>query len=325
MNNVFGIDIAKQSFEVLGLLVDGSELSMSVSNTPRGISGFIRKVCSKVDPTQSIFVMEASGSYYLVLAYKLHEAGYKVKVVNPLVIRRFSQMHLSRTKTDRQDARMIAKFGQQLGSNLADWEPAEPVLMEMKQLLSQIELMKKQLTMSKNFGESLSQIPIQNKTLIKERKKYLKSLENHIDVLEKELDRMAQLHFKQTYEALNSIPGVGKKTTALFIALTHNFTRFDSAKQLASYVGICPKIFQSGSSVKAKERIVKMGQSTARAYLYMAAFSAMKYNQACVDMADRLREKGKHYRQVRVAVAHKLLRIIFALGKKKTTFQTEIT
>jgi transposase len=55
--------------------------------------------------------MEASGPYYLQLACYLHDAAGKVSVINPLVIRRFSQMRMSRAKTDKKDAKMIAEYG----------------------------------------------------------------------------------------------------------------------------------------------------------------------------------------------------------------------
>lgn len=269
--------------------------------------------------------MEASGTYYLQLAYQLHEAGCNVKVVNPLVIRRFSQMQLKRTKTDRQDAKIIASYGQQFGRDIPNWQPAEVELVKLRQLFTTIESLQKQRTMTSNLVEALSQNPLQDKVILRELKTHMKVIRNRINRLEKQLDQIVRTHFNDTYEALISIPGVGPKTASSFIAITHNFSKFYSAKQLASYVGLCPRIFESGSSVKAKEKIVKMGQSLPRKYLFMGAFSALKYNKPCMNFSQRLREKGKHFNLIRTAVAHKLLRIIFAVGKSKQKFDPNFT
>jgi transposase len=58
-------------------------------------------------------VMEASGPYYMQLATFLNTANYNVCVLNPLIIRRYSQTRLYRAKTDKKDAKTIAEYGLQ--------------------------------------------------------------------------------------------------------------------------------------------------------------------------------------------------------------------
>lgn len=74
--------------------------------------------------------MEATGTYNLALAYYLHEQGGQVAVLNPLVIKRFIQMHLSKGKSDCKDAQWLLRYGQQQA--LKSWQPAEAVLVECR-------------------------------------------------------------------------------------------------------------------------------------------------------------------------------------------------
>lgn len=73
-----------------------------------------------------------SGLYYLKLASYLAQKEFKVCVVNPLVIRRFSQMRMSRTKTDKKGAMLIAEYGKTENPNL--WQPEADYVLELKQM-----------------------------------------------------------------------------------------------------------------------------------------------------------------------------------------------
>lgn len=317
MKQIIGIDIAKESFEVCMLGSFSGIYRQSYENNSSGHQGLLSQLRAG-----DLCVMEASGPYYLRLAICLHEAGMSVSVVNPLVIRRYSQMQLKRSKTDRMDAQIIAQYGQQFDAQLPIWEPPNSVFIRMRQLISLLELQQKQLTMLTNHFEALQQAPVIDRYVKEGLEQQIKQTKQLIQDLDKQLVSLSQNHFQQTNQRLQSIPGIGPKTAALLIATTHDFARFDSAKQLVAFVGLCPRIFQSGSSVKGKERIVKMGQPTLRKLLYMAAFSAMKYNQPCVELTNRLKQKGKHYRTIRVAVAHKLLRQAFGVVHTQTLFDS---
>jgi transposase len=95
--------------------------------------------------------MEASGPYYLRLACYLHNQGVAVSVINPLVIRRFSQMRMSRAKTDKKDAKMIAEYGKTEKPSL--WQPPqqhEITLQQMEALLSNLN--KERTALSNQLG-----------------------------------------------------------------------------------------------------------------------------------------------------------------------------
>ncbi len=82
-----------------------------------------------------------------------------------------------------------------------------------------------------------------------------------------------------------------------------------------SYVGITPTIRESGSSVRGRSRISKVGNKKLRNLVFLAAFSAYKYNRACKALFDRIVAKGKRAELALIAVANKLLKQAFAIAK----------
>ena len=102
-----GIDISKNSFDVaLPVKNKAGYEHQKFSNNTQGFEKF----CKQLEPGSNC-IMEASGVYYLQLAIHLHKRGMRVSVVNPLTIKRFSQMRLMRAKTDKKDAAIIAEYG----------------------------------------------------------------------------------------------------------------------------------------------------------------------------------------------------------------------
>lgn len=271
-------------------------------------------------PSDCHVVMEASGPYYLQLACYLHEQGIQVSVINPLVIRRFCQMRLSRTKTDKKDAKMIAEYAKT--EHPAIWIPEADYVMELRQLQATSDLLNKHRTGLLRQQESFSQLPVVCKDAIKALKQTIKSLEKQLAVLEIKMQQLIKQYHGKMYSQLQTIPGLGKKTSLLLIVLSGGFTKFTNARQLSSYIGICPRIFESGTSIKGKSRITKMGMSRIRAMLYLCAWSAKKCNQACKELYDRLLAGGKSKRLALVAVANKLLKQAFAIATHNTTYQS---
>ena len=114
---------------------------------------------------------------------------------------------------------------------------------------------------------------------------------------------------------VQSVKGIGLKTATLLCVITEGFTKFDHYKQLIAFVGFSPRIFQSGTSVNGKAKICKLGKSQVRKSLYLCAWSAKHHNKACVEMYNRLKEKGKPERVIKVAIANKLIKQVFAIAK----------
>jgi transposase len=314
MTNYIGVDVSKNNF-------DAHSTSLGSRQFSNDESGF--KLFKKWIGTLSHVVMEASGPYYLRLANDLHQSGFRVSVINPLVIRRFCQMNLHRAKTDRKDAEAITRFA--LLTNPQVWNPAPEYMQQLLQMQGVMEQLSKQLTSTRNAIDSLSQHPRVHQSALKSLRQVEHAQQEQIAQLEKEIMELTKQHYLAEFNSLISIPGIGKKTAMLLIMATHGFDRFDNIKQLVAFTGIAPRIFQSGKSVNKKPKISKLGMADLRRSLFMCALTAIKCNQACKNLFDRLRQKGRAAKVALMAVSHKLLRQAFAMAKSKTLFQTQLS
>jgi len=308
--NYVGIDISKLSFDVAFKNEKDKYLHFKFSNDNKGFKDFTKLINQGLD----ICVMEASGPYYLKLASYLFDSGISVCVINPLVIRRFSQMRMSRTKTDKKDALIIAEYGKTEMPDL--WRPEADYVLEIKQMQAYVDQMNKSRTGFLRQREAFKQNPAECFLVNESLEKMITLLETEIAQVEDKMIAIIKCHHDQLFKQLTSIPGIGKKTAMLLIAISGGFTKFENARQLSSYIGISPRIFESGTSVKGKSRICKMGMSRIRAMLYVCSWSAKKSNLGCRELYNRLVENGKAKKLALIAVANKLLKQAFALASK---------
>ena len=107
----------------------------------------------------------------------------------------------------------------------------------------------------------------------------------------------------------------------LLIVLTNGFTSFENARQLCCFTGITPTIRQSGTSVRGRSRISKVGNRKLRNLLFLCSFTACKYNKACKELYERIVEQGKSKKLALIAVCNKLLKQAFAIAKSGTYYQ----
>ena len=166
-----------------------------------------------------------------------------------------------------------------------------------------------------NQLHSLKILPFQDKDVLKVINKSISHLESQIIKMEDALELKLKSWTPEILENLQSIPGMGKRAASLLIVFTDGFTKVENYRQLISLAGLSPKIFESGSSVRGKVRICKMGGGSLRNVLYMCSMSAIKYNSACKSLYDRLKAKGKNGKVALIAVCNKLLKQAFAIAK----------
>lgn len=250
-------------------------------------------------------VMEATGYYHCGLAQYLYRKAHLVSVVNPLSVKRFIQMKLSKVKTDKSDAKAICEYA--MVNEVPLYKAKDKDQSECLQLLSLIELYLKQSTAIKNKLHGEKTLGFPSKTVYHSLNRGLKSLQKEFRVLEERLTQLVKEHQQQQLTLLKSIPGMGNKTAMLLIILTDGFSRFETAKQLCCYAGTTPTIRQSGSSVRGRSRISKIGNKKLRNLLFLCSFSAWKYTKGCREMYERIIAKGKSKKLALIAVCNKLL------------------
>lgn len=301
---IYGIDISKDVFDVYGSQSGHNQFK----NDPKGFKSFLKHL-----PKEALVVMEATGYYHYRLAQFLHQSAVRVSVVNPLSVKRFIQMKLAKVKTDKSDAKSICEYGQM--NQVPLYNALTEVQSECLQLFRLLDSYLKHRTATKNKLKGEEALGIPSKFVYRSLKRNLKHLNKEVLELESRLLELVKQDQQHQLTLLKSIPGMGVKTALFLIVITDGFKKFETASQLCSYVGITPTIRESGSSVRGRSRISKVGNKKLRNLLFLCAFSACKHNKACREIYERLVAKGKSKKLALIAVANKLLKQAFAIAK----------
>ena len=159
--------------------------------------------------------------------------------------------------------------------------------------------------------------PLQNYRLFNLYEAVVKEVAN----LEHKLEIVLQSWQPAQLKSVGSIKGIGKRATAMLIVFTQGFKNTHSHRQLISFAGLAPTEYSSGSSIQGKPRICKRGGKPLRDVLYMCAMSAIKHNQVCKELFDRLKAKGKNGKVALIAMGNKLLKQAFAVAKSGGLYQ----
>ena len=300
----FGVDISKDVFDVHGSKTGYHQYR----NNEAGFRKYLKEL-----PKGSLVVMEATGYYHYRLAQFLYKNGVIVSVVNPLSVKRFIQMKLAKVKTDKSDAKAICEYA--LINEVPIYNALTDTQSECLQLFRLLDTYLKQRTATKNkiHGEAVLGIP--SKFVYRSLIRNKKQLNKEIAAIESKILSLVKEDQQEQLTLLTSIPGIGQKTALFLIVVTDGFSKFETAAQLCSYVGITPTIRESGSSVRGRARISKVGNRKLRNLLFLCSFNACKHNKACKEVYDRIVNKGKSKKLALIAVANKLLKQSFAIAK----------
>lgn len=304
-----GIDIAKDSFEVFW----SGKSYPDFTNDSVGWQKLL-----DILPTESHCVLEYTGVYSLGLASFLFDRKVNLSVLNPLTAKHFAAMQLTRAKTDKADARLLCEYGQLNKPSL--WQPQPEHIQQVRQLYALLNQYQKQHTALNNFAQQQTKQVLKTALVNQSLDLMLSQLKDQIIQIETQLKALIEEHHGDLFDRLQSIPGIGPATAMLLISMTQAFERFDSAKQLIAYVGLAPKICQSGKSIHRKASICKMGTARLRKGLYIATWSAIRFNKPAKELYQRLKDKGKASKTALIAVANKLLKQAFAIAKSGQKF-----
>ncbi len=304
ISTFIGIDIAKQSLDVHFLPAGNS---LRVSNNTDGHRQLLRQL---PEPGTCLVVVEATGGYERQLAAELTAGGHHVSVVNPRQVRDFAKGLGILAKTDRIDARVIARFGQQVHPRpVAEVHEKQA---ELKQLVTRRRQLVDLRTAENNRQETISSKDVR------------KSIQLIVDTLNKEIKRVEKRilalvesddEWKGKADLLQSTPGIGPTTAATLLSDLPELGTLNR-EQVAALVGVAPLNRDSGQF--RGQRSVWGGRASVRCALYMAVLSAKRYNPIIRAFAQRLKAQGKKPKVVITACMRKLLVILNTMMKTQT-------
>lgn len=312
MSVILGIDVSKKKIDV-ALIMNGKTKSKVIENSPSGFD--ILKTWLQYHGVENVHAcMEATGIYYEGVATFLHDAGHVVSVVNPFQIKSFGKSLLSRTKTDKADAKLIARFCEAVHPK--EWQPDPPEIRNLKELGRRKDALISLRTQEKNREH------VANSAVKESIQAVIATIDQQIEQINKQIKKQIEEHpdLKHKSDLLRSIPGVGDVCIEVVLSETNGFTNFKGIEQVVAYMGLSPKESTSGTSVNGKVRICKTGNVRLRRALYMPALSATRFNPIVSDLYTRLKAKGKNGMIIACACMKKLVHLMFGVLKSNKPF-----
>jgi len=311
--DILGLDVGKRELHAVLLQADRTA-SKSVTNSPTGIAQL--QTWLKNRKVAEVHVcLEATGGWSEDVATALHEAGQTVSLVNPSRIKAFAQSELLRTKTDRVDAAMIARFCRM---HVPDpWTPPAPEIRTLQGLVRRHRSLIEMRTEEKNrLDAPIVAVPVQASITT-----MLESIESELKHVDHEIARLFDQYppLRRQRDLLLSIPGIGETTAAKILGEMPNITEFRDVKAVGAFAGLSPQQYESGS-IRKRTRLSKTGNADLRQALYWPAICAMRYNPILRLFADRLRERGKPNMTIIAAVMRKLLTLAYGVLKSDRPF-----
>ncbi|WP_346296386.1 IS110 family transposase [Rhodopseudomonas sp. P1] len=258
-------------------------------------------------------VLEAIGPYAEPLVKALSVAGFEVGIVNPRRIKAFRDAEGGRAKTDRLDARLIARFA------LTMPETLRPLPTDTQLELKALSLRRRQLT-EMIAMEKTRMKQVRGTLLLDSHRAAIAALSAQCQAIEAELARRIgdDAELRRVLHILKSIPGIGERVATLLITDLPELGQRDR-KAIASLAGLAPHVSQSGAA--PPRAAIAGGRPCVRAALYMAALVAARHHPKLRDDYNALRLQGKPGKVALIAIARKLLVTANALVKADTPYQ----
>jgi transposase len=311
-----GIDMSADHFDICFLQPDGDFVWHKFLNTTQGFRQLLQLCGGNYH-----FIMETTGAFHLPLCFFLHEKKRAYSVVNALQIKRFIQMNMERSKTDKKDARHICMYG--IERKPAQYQMPDQQYFECRTLNNAIETLTADIVSYTNKIYAAKKLKIDSSVTIKSYQQIIKTFKAELKKLKRELQlKLVEWH-PDLVKQVSSVKGIGSRATATLIVYTQGFVHTENHQQLISYAGLSPREYLSGKSIKGRVRISKIGGKQLRHILYMAALNAKKTNAACKTLYDRLVAKGKNKKLALIAVCNKLLKQVFAVVKSGTLYRDD--
>jgi transposase len=300
-----GIDVSKARLDIF---VSGDNEIWATSNDEEGFQ-FILERLHPITP--ALIVVESTGGLEISLLVALYTAGLPVALVNPGRVREFAKSTGLLAKTDKLDARLLARFAE------AVKPPLTQLPSEAEQLLS--DLMGRRCQLIEMLTAEKNRLGTVRKPARPRIEKHIAWLEDELVGINQEINQFIQQSpsFKQKDNILRSTPGVGSVTAAILISDLPELGKLDR-KEIASLVGVAP--FNNDSGRHRGKRRIKGGRESVRRVLYMAALTAARCNPMIKSFYERLLKMGKEKKVALIACMRKLLTILNAMVRDMKPF-----
>ena len=299
-------------------------------NTEHGIASFFRAVSThtvsdSIAPHTPYLAMtarsavhigvESTSHYHMLLCMRAKEKEHIPILINPLITNKHSQRNIRKTKTDKIDARII-RYCTMQGEGY-EWQENKETI-TIKHLVREREYLAKLEWIMKARGMSIID---KSKAIREQLPTTTTDILDCIEQKMKEVEKQLRQYNKPTQKLLQTIPGVGPLSAVACISEIQDITRFKTPTQLIAFIGIDPKVHQSGSSIDKYRKISKRGNKILRTRLYNACSVAVLHDNQFKEYFHKKKDQGKPYRVALVATMNKMARVIHSVWTNNKPYQ----
>lgn len=320
-SNAIGIDVSKLTLDVHDYKLN---VHLQVPNTLAGHKQLLSWLCNHHGNTLEgvVLCLEHTGLYSLPLAMFLTEKNRPFAMVSGLEIKR--SLGLVRGKNDRIDALRIAEYAYLRRDRIKEYKLPSREILKLKSLLSmRTKLVRHRAGYQAHLKEIKAFFPKNsNAQLFVTLEHLIKQTGQEIKKIEAEMLRLINEdpELNKLFHLVTSVKGVGLITGIMFIVYTNCFTAFETWRQFASYSGIAPFDYQSGTSIRGPKRVSHLANKNIKALLSSAASSAMQYNPEMRLYYKKRCDMGKNKMSTLNIIRNKIVSRVFAVVNRGTPY-----
>lgn len=307
-----GLDVSRDKIDVFCRKTNGTNETQVVANTTRGMKRLVVFLKKQETAATVPCIMESTGDYHLLAACMVTKAGFMVKVINPLITKKYQRSSIRNAKTDTIDAARLAEIGL-----LEKQLPVFIVDKEHIALKKRIAALAKLETMIQQLNGHLIAVKRTEQTLgisvpLPGAHKALAAMRKEVKRLHHEIAATAPVSARHVASAMR---GISMERTAVVVTLLSGKT-FTDRDQVVAFAGLDVASRQSGQW-QGREKISKRGNAYLRKVLFQMAWGLKQHNPVYRAYYLQLRARGKHYLTCLIAITRKFLRYLFAVCLKK--------
>ena len=321
IKEVIGIDVSKSTIDVC---IHTKEQVSQFENSTIGFKQMLGWIVinSSISKKETLYVFEHTGIYSYELSVFLDTNKMSFYIASGLDIKR--SVGIVRGKDDEIDARRIAVYGYRLKEEI---QPSKLPLSSITQLKSLFSLRTRLVKQRAGFKATLKE---QKRVYCQQsyalpfeiQQQLINSLTQQIVKLDKAMSDIIKntKELKQNFDLITSIKGLGKQTAIISIIFTENFTKFETWRKFASYCGVAPFPYSSGSSIRRKTKVSHLAHKQLKTIFNLCAVSAIQHNTELKQYYHRRVAQGKNKMSTINIIRNKLIARMFAVVYRKTPY-----
>jgi transposase len=313
---VVGFDVGKDSLFAARLDRSGVvKEHWELANTPAALLPVLRALRRKYK--HLLVASEATAEYHRPLAQLCLTLNIPFSLINPITTKQFTRATVRKKKTDRTDAEVIARVAMQGQGTLVTKDTFNDIKPMLRTAVKLIQMGRMLTLMQYHVADVLANEP----ALLQQ----LATCQEALDVAAATFRATARQQVNPSLsKLLQTVPGIGPQTAALLIAELGDITRFKNANAVVAYMGLDPRVKQSGTSLKRNTHLTKRGSPYLRRALYLSAAAAQRSDKELQATYDKKRAEGKRYREATIVVARRVITRVYAVWKRGTAYQKRI-